>query len=121
MCEEFKRLGYRIVSGGSDNHLLLLDVKASAGITGKLAEELLDKVNITVNKNTIPNETESPFVTSGIRIGSPAMTTRGLKEEDFAEIARIIDDTFKNKDNKNEMKLIKKRVKSLTDKYPLWY
>ena len=121
MCEEFKRLGYRIVSGGSDNHLLLLDVKASVGITGKLAEELLDKVNITVNKNTIPNETESPFVTSGIRIGSPALTTRGLNEEDFAEIARIIDDTFKNKDNKNEMKLIKKRVKSLTDKYPLWY
>ena len=121
MCNEFKKLGYRLVSGGTDNHLLLLDVKSSVNITGLEAEKLLDEVNITVNKNTIPNEKEKAFITSGIRIGSPAMTTRGLKEEDFVEIARIIDDTFKNKDNEKEKELIRTRVKNITDKYPLSY
>ena len=106
--------GLRIISGGTDNHLILVDV-TSLGINGKEAEKLLDDVNITVNKNTIPFDKESPFKTSGIRLGSPAMTTRGLKEEDFEEIGRIIIDTFHNKD-KEELKL---RVKKITDKYPL--
>ncbi len=106
--------GLRIISGGTDNHLILVDV-TSLGINGKEAEKLLDEVNITVNKNTIPFDKESPFKTSGIRLGSPAMTTRGLKEEDFEEIGRIIIDTFHNKD-KEELKL---RVKKITDKYPL--
>lgn len=106
--------GLRIVSGGTDNHLILVDV-TSLNITGKEAETLLDEVNITVNKNTIPFDKESPFKTSGIRLGSPAMTTRGLKEEDFEEIGHIIIDALHNKD-KNELKL---RVKKLTDKYPL--
>ena len=106
--------GLRIVSGGTDNHLILVDV-TSLHITGKEAETLLDEVNITVNKNTIPFDKESPFKTSGIRLGSPAMTTRGLKEEDFAEIGYIIIDALHNKD-KEQLKL---RVKSITDKYPL--
>ena len=106
--------GLRIISGGTDNHLILVDV-TSLGINGKEAEKLLDEINITVNKNTIPFDKESPFKTSGIRLGSPAMTTRGLKEEDFEEIGHIIIDTFHNKD-KEELKL---RVKKITDKYPL--
>ena len=106
--------GLRIVSGGTDNHLILVDV-TSLNMTGKEAESLLDEVNITVNKNTIPFDKESPFKTSGIRLGSPAMTTRGLKEEDFIEIGNIIVDTLKGS-NKEELKL---RVKKITDKYPL--
>ncbi len=121
MCDEFIKLGYRIVSGKTDNHLLLLDVKSSVGITGKEAEMLLDKVNITVNKNTIPNETEKAMITSGIRIGSAAMTSRGLNEDDFRVIANLIHKAFKNRDNEKELENIKKDVKKLTKKYPLWY
>ena len=106
--------GLRIVSGGTDNHLILVDV-TSLNMTGKEAETLLDEVNITVNKNTIPFDKESPFKTSGIRLGSPAMTTRGLKEEDFVEIGNIIVDALNGKD-KEQLKL---RVKKITDKYPL--
>ena len=118
MSDEFIKLGYKVISGGTDNHLMLIDVKSSVGITGKEAETKLDEVHITVNKNTIPNETESPLVTSGIRIGSPAMTSRGLKEEDFIEVARIIDDDLRQKETNEE---ILKRVKRITSKYPLWY
>ncbi len=121
MSEEFAKLGYKIISGGTDNHLILLDVKGSVGITGKDAEKLLDSVHITVNKNTIPNETEKAMVASGIRIGSPAMTTRGLKEDDFRQIARIIDQVFKNKDNEEELVKLTKEVLDLTKKYPLSY
>lgn len=106
--------GLRIISSGTDNHLILVDV-TSLGINGKEAEKLLDEINVTVNKNTIPFDQESPFKTSGIRLGSPAMTTRGLKEEDFEEIGHIIIDALHNKD-KEELKL---RVKKITDKYPL--
>ena len=106
--------GLRIVSDGTDNHLILVDV-TSLNMTGKEAESLLDEVNITVNKNTIPFDKESPFKTSGIRLGSPAMTTRGLKEEDFVEIGNIIVATLKG-GNKEELKL---KVKKITDKYPL--
>ena len=121
MCNEFKKLGYKIVSNDTDNHLMLVDVKSSVGITGKIAEEVLDKVHITVNKNTIPNETEKAMVTSGIRLGSPAMTSRGLVESDFKEIARIIDLVLRNKDNKDKLKEAEIRVKNITKKYPLWY
>ena len=121
MCDEFIKLGYRVVSGGTDNHLILLDVKASANITGRDAEVLLDKIHITVNKNTIPKEAEKAMVASGIRIGSAAMTTRGFKEKEFISVARIIDRAFKNRDNLNEIEKLKKEVKELTSKYPLWY
>lgn len=121
MCDEFIKLGYKVISGGTDNHLILLDVKQSAGITGKDAEKLLDKIHITVNKNTIPNETEKAMVASGIRMGSPAMTTRGLVEGDFRKIARIIDMAFKNRDNEEELDKLKDEVIELTSKYPLCY
>jgi len=91
MCDEFIKLGYKVVSSGTDNHLILIDVKTSASVTGKEAEILLDKIHITVNKNTIPNETEKAMITSGIRIGTPAMTTRGFKESEFRMVANIID------------------------------
>ena len=104
----------RLVSNGTDNHLLLLDVKNSVGITGKKAEEVLDKINITVNKNTIPNDLESPMVTSGIRIGSPAMTTRGFKEEEFAILGKIICKCLKNYDNEEVLKQLKEEVLELT-------
>ncbi len=106
--------GLRIVSNGTDNHLILVDV-SPLGINGKEAEKILDEINVTVNKNTIPFDKESPFKTSGIRLGSPAMTTRGLKEEDFEEIGQIIIDALHNKDKE----ILRQRVKVLTDKYPL--
>ena len=121
MSCEFIKMGYHVVSGGTDNHLILLDVKGSVGITGRDAEVLLDKIHITVNKNTIPNETEKAMVASGIRIGSPAMSSRGLREDDFITIARIIDRAFKNKDNEIELEKLKEEVLTLTSKYPLWY
>ena len=121
MSDEFIRMGYHVVSGGTDNHLILLDVKSSVGVTGKQAEVALDKIHITVNKNTIPNETEKPTIASGIRIGSPAMTSRGLKEKDFVKIAKIIDEALRNIDNKYIFKKLAKEVKDLTSKYPLWY
>lgn len=112
--------GFKVVSGGTDNHLILLDV-TSSGLTGKEAEVLLDKIHITVNKNTIPNDSNSPMVTSGIRIGSPAMTSRGLKEEDFALIGEIIAKALKSHDNDEKLKELKEEVVFLTSKYPLWY
>lgn len=116
MAEVLLEQGIRIVSGGTDNHLILLDV-SSIGLTGKDAEHMLDEVNITANKNTIPNEKQSPFITSGLRIGSPAMTTRGFKEEDMKEVGMLIADVLlKRKDKEN----ILRRVKYLTEKYPLY-
>ena len=108
-----------IVSSRNDNHLILLYIYNSLGITGKEAETLLDKVHITVNKNTIPNETLSPMKASGLRLGSPAMTTRGHKEEDFIEIADIIYDTLINKDSEEVLEQSKQRVLKLTAKFPL--
>jgi len=119
LSDTLKEEGFKIVSGGTDNHLLLVDVK-SIGITGKEAEKILDSINITCNKNTIPNETESPMITSGIRLGTPAMTTRGFKEKEFIEIAHIISEALKNKDDKNKMKELMERVKILTSTYPLY-
>ena len=99
LCNKLKEKGFRIISNGTDNHLLLVDVKSKLGITGKDAETALDKINITVNKNTIPNDTESPMKASGIRLGTPAMTTRGFKENEFSEVANIIDECLSNLDD----------------------
>jgi len=111
--------GVEIVSGGTDNHLLLLNVK-SLGLTGKVAEHALDEVGITTNKNTIPYDTESPFVTSGIRIGTPAVTSRGFKEEDMKEVGAIIATVLKNPEDEAVKAEAKERVKALTDKHPLY-
>ncbi|MBR2404477.1 MAG: serine hydroxymethyltransferase, partial [Clostridia bacterium] len=109
--------GFELVSGGTDNHLLLLDLR-NKNITGKEAEHMLDEVGITVNKNTIPFETTSPFITSGVRIGTPAVTSRGMKEEDMKVIAHLISLTINSFDEKQEE--IKAGVKALTEKYPLY-
>lgn len=117
LAEALVAEGIDIVSGGTDNHLMLLDLR-KLNITGKDAEKLLDAVGVTCNKNTIPFDPQSPFVTSGVRIGTPAVTTRGMKEEDMKEIAAIISMTLKDFDaNKEEAE---KRVKALTGKYPLY-
>lgn len=111
--------GFRIVSGGTDNHLMLVDL-TSKNITGKLAQNLLDEVGITVNKNTIPFEKLSPFVTSGIRLGSPALTTRGFKEEDMVEVANIIALVLDNPEDEGARKEASQRVAALCAKYPLY-
>jgi glycine hydroxymethyltransferase len=111
--------GLRLVSGGTDNHMMLVDL-TSTGLTGKAAEEALDKAGITVNKNTIPNETRSPFVTSGIRIGTPAATTHGLKEPEMVQVAGFIADALKNSENTEQLARIKGDVNSLMKKYPLY-
>ncbi|MGM9948500.1 MAG: serine hydroxymethyltransferase [Lysinibacillus sp.] len=111
--------GVEIVSGGTDNHLLLLNVK-SLGLTGKVAEHLLDEVAITTNKNTIPYDTESPFVTSGVRVGTAAITTRGFKEEDATEVGKIIASVLKNPEDEAAKAEARKRVQVLTDKFPLY-
>lgn len=107
--------GFRLVSGGTDNHLMLIDVK-SKGLTGKEAEKMLDDANVTVNKNTIPFETESPFITSGIRVGTPAVTSRGMKEAEMEEIAAIFETVLLKKDEETA----KEMVKALTDRFPLY-
>ena len=117
LCKQLKAKGINIVSGGTDNHLMLVDL-TSLNITGKEAEKLLDEVGITVNKNTIPFETTSPFITSGIRIGTPAVTSRGFKEEDMGTIAELIYKTLTDFENSKDE--IKNGVKALCDKYPLY-
>lgn len=109
--------GFKIVSGGTDNHLMLIDLR-SKDITGKAAEKLLDEVGITTNKNTVPNETASPFVTSGIRVGTPASTTRGFGKEEMIEIADIISWTIDNRDA--DLEPARARVKALCDRFPLY-
>src|SRR5699024_7731846 len=111
--------GIRVVSGGTDNHLLLLDV-TPLNLTGKVAEEVLDKIGITTNKNTIPFDTESPFITSGVRIGTAAVTTRGFGEEEIKEIATIMSLTLKNHENKEVLQEAEDRVVTLTRKFPLY-
>ena len=117
LAKKLEEEGFRIVSGGTDNHLILVDVKSSLGITGKEAEKILDSINITCNKNTIPNDTESPFKTSGIRLGSPAMTTRGFNELEFEKVGRIIAEALKNRNDNNKLKELKKEVIELTDRF----
>ena len=120
LAKTLEEEGFKIISGGTDNHLMLVDVKSTLGITGKCAEETLDKINITVNKNTIPSETESPSKASGIRLGSPAMTTRGLKEEEFVSIGHIIARALRNKDDETILKELQKEVLTITKKYPIY-
>ncbi|MFQ3839547.1 serine hydroxymethyltransferase [Staphylococcus pseudoxylosus] len=112
--------GFRVVSGGTDNHLVSVDVKGSVGITGKVAEETLDAIGITCNKNTIPFDQEKPFVTSGIRLGTPAATTRGFDEAAFEEVAKIISLVLKDPENEKALEKGKERVKALTTKHPLY-
>lgn len=117
LAEALESYGFKLVSNGTDNHLILVDL-TNKDITGKDAEILLDSIGITLNKNTVPNETRSPFVTSGVRIGTPAITTRGFKEEEMREIASIINDAIKEKEG--DLEPLKARVKALCDKYPLY-
>ena len=121
LAQTFVELGYHVISNGTDNHLLLLDVKSKTGLNVKQSEELLGTVNITVNKNTIPNDTEKPFLASGIRIGTPALTTRGFMEEDMVKIAELIDKTLSNPEDKEVLDFIKSEVIKMCEKYPLNY
>ena len=117
LIEVLKETNFKIISNGSDNHLILVDVKTSCGLTGKEAEELLDKIHITVNKNTIPNETESPMITSGIRIGTPAMTTREFKEKEFEKVGEIMVKALRNSQDEKQLQELKKEVLDLTSHF----
>lgn len=119
LAAALQKEGFKIVFGGTDTHVMLVDVR-SCGLTGKVAEFLLDEVGITCNKNTIPFDPESPFVTSGIRLGTPALTTRGLKEADMEEIASIISLVLKNSEDKAKHEEAAKRVAALCEKYPMY-
>ena len=119
MSNTLKEEGFRIVSGGTDNHLILVDVKSSLDMSGKLAEKLLDEAGITCNKNTIPFETEKPFVTSGIRLGTAAMTTRGFKENEFRQVALWISRVLKNAEDEAVREEVRKEVRALTVQFPL--
>lgn len=116
-ANSFQKFGVKIISGGTDNHLFTIDVKSSYGINGKIASETLQKINITVNKNTIPNDSESPFVTSGIRLGTPAMTTRGFKEKEFIELTRIINEALKNYNNEKILNSLINDVSNLLKEF----
>ena len=120
LAVSLEKEGIKVISGGTDNHLLMIDVKSKFGITGKEAETILDKIHITTNKNTIPNETESPFKTSGLRLGSAAMTTRGLNEEEFIEIGHIIAKALENRENEEKLEELKAEVLALTAKHPIY-
>ena len=119
LADELTKLGYRIVSGGTDTHVMLVDL-TNKDITGKEAQTLLDEVNITANRNTIPFEPRSPFVTSGIRLGSPALTTRGFREEDMREVARIIAHVLDAPTDESRRAEARRRVDALCTKYPIY-
>ncbi|WP_421774453.1 serine hydroxymethyltransferase [Gracilimonas sp.] len=119
MAAKFMEMGYNLVSEGTDNHLILIDLR-NKGLNGKIAEDALGKAAITVNKNMVPFDTESPFVTSGIRIGSPAMTTRGLKEAEFEQIAVLIDRVLQKPEDEETHKKVEKEVHDLCDRFPLY-
>lgn len=119
LAEALGNRGFRIVSGGTDNHLMLVSVR-ELGLTGLQAERLLDRCSITVNKNTIPFDPEKPFITSGLRIGTPAVTTRGMKEAEMLEIAEIISDVLHNPDDEDILANAKEKVESLTKRFPLY-
>ena len=119
LADELTKCSYRIVSGGTDTHVMLVDL-TNKEITGKEAQNLLDEVNITANRNTIPFEPRSPFVTSGIRLGSPALTTRGFKEDDMREVARIIAYVLDAPTDEGRREEARSRVAALCAKYPLY-
>lgn len=120
MANEFISKNYNIISGGTDTHLILVDVKSSKGITGQIAETVLDKAHITINKNGIPYDSESPMVTSGMRLGTPAITTRGLKEKDIIELVNYMDEALTNCDNEKIINSVAKKVDALCKKYPIY-
>lgn len=119
MSDAFTAKGYKVISGGTDNHLMLIDLR-SKNLTGKIAEESLIKADITINKNMVPFDTQSPFVTSGMRIGSPAITTRGLKEKDVVKVVDLIDEALKAPDDQSNLKAVKRKVNALMKKFPLY-
>ncbi|MFZ2906911.1 MAG: serine hydroxymethyltransferase [Cyclobacteriaceae bacterium] len=119
MSDAFVAKGYKVISGGTDNHLMLIDLR-SKNLTGKLAEESLIKADITINKNMVPFDTQSPFVTSGIRIGSPAITTRGLKEKDAVKVVDLIDEALQAPEDDSNLKTVKRKVRTLMKKFPLY-
>lgn len=119
MAEAFIKKDYQIISGGTDNHLMLIDLR-NKNITGKVAEAALQQAHITVNKNMVPFDDKSPFVTSGIRVGTPAITTRGLKEEQMLEIVDLIDTVIKNPDDASKLSTVKKQVEDMMSRYPLY-
>ena len=121
MANEFVKLGYHVISGGTDNHLMLIEVKTHTSLTGKEAEKLLDSVNITVNKNSVPNDPEKPFITSGLRIGTPAITTRGFSTEECIYTAHLIDKALMNAKNEQALNEVKSQVIELLRKHPLPY
>jgi glycine hydroxymethyltransferase len=121
LSKQLMDLGFRVVSGGTDNHLILVEVKSLTGLTGKDAEKLLDSVNITCNKNTVPNDSEKPFITSGVRLGTPAITTRGFQKEDMKTIAQCLYDSLMNPNDEVVLDKVRQTVKELTSKYPLNY
>lgn len=119
MAAEFTRRGYKIISGGTDNHLMLIDLR-SKNLTGKLAEETLIKADITINKNMVPFDTQSPMVTSGMRIGTPAITSRGLKEKDILKVVDLIDEALKKPSDDKHLKAVKRKVNTLMKRFPLY-
>ena len=119
MASEFTRRGYKIISDGTDNHLMLIDLR-SKNLTGKQAEEALIQADITINKNMVPFDTQSPMVTSGIRIGSPAITTRGLKEKDVIKVVDLIDESLKKPEDAKHQKAVKRKVNAFMKKFPLY-
>lgn len=120
LAEVLEKGGLRLVSGGTDNHMILVDLKSSKDLTGQAVEKALDKAGITVNKNGIPYDTEKPMVTSGIRIGTPAVTTRGMKEKEMEEIGNFILETIENINDDKKLSEIKERVKELCLRFPLY-
>jgi glycine hydroxymethyltransferase len=119
LAEELIRKGFKVVSGGTDTHLMLVDLR-NKRLTGDIAEEVLDQAGITVNKNSIPHDPEKPFVTSGIRLGTPALTTRGMKEEDMEKVAALISDALGHRYDEDYLANLKKEVRKLTRKFPLY-
>jgi glycine hydroxymethyltransferase len=119
MAKQLQARGFKIVSDGTENHLLLVDLR-SIGMTGKIADALVSEVNITANKNTVPFDPESPFVTSGLRLGAAAMTTRGMGEAEFVEIANIIADRLLSPESESVAQECRKRVAALCSKFPLY-
>lgn len=119
MAQAFMDRGYKVISGGTDNHLALIDLR-SKKLTGKQAEEALVQADITINKNMVPFDTESPMVTSGMRIGTPAITTRGMKEKDVIKVVDLIDETLQNPDDNKHLKSVKRKVNNFVKKFPLY-
>lgn len=119
MAKDFVAKGYEVISGGTDNHMMLIDLR-NKGVSGKEAEEALNKAGITVNKNMVPFDDKSPFVTSGIRIGTPAVTTRGLEQEDMTRIVELIDRVIQNISDEAELAAVNEDVKKMMQGRPLF-